>query len=264
MAFKQIDGHYGNWWVNHKDGVPGHDDLDNLEFCTPSQNVKHAYDNNLHEKKLAPVDALNHLTGKTFSFKTITQCCEALALSQQLVHGRLRASNGRRYSDGWRFKRPYDEWLPLDISAGQLPTSKAVMAKDVFSGIAHIFGTFNDAARYTGNLSGSVRKQAEDEVFAPLNGWVYRYVAGFTGWPRYTSQQLAIFKDNPTKPGIGVEVHNFNDNTVEFFTSVERAAAKFNLSPITVRKMSSGGVTWKNSYKFTAIKIEQLHCPTDQ
>jgi hypothetical protein len=40
--------------VNHKDGNKQNNHVENLEWCSASDNMKHSYDSGLHERKLSP------------------------------------------------------------------------------------------------------------------------------------------------------------------------------------------------------------------
>lgn len=72
--------------INHKDGNKLNNDISNLEFCTYSENLKHAYKNDLRKtKKYICVE-----TGKEYSSTVeiekltgigrqhITQCCRGI------------------------------------------------------------------------------------------------------------------------------------------------------------------------------------------
>ncbi|HJU45702.1 MAG TPA: NUMOD4 motif-containing HNH endonuclease [Chitinophagaceae bacterium] len=59
--------------VNHKDGNPQNNRLDNLEIVTHSQNIKHAYDNGLIKRKTKQV--IDRCTGKMFDSSTEAAIC---------------------------------------------------------------------------------------------------------------------------------------------------------------------------------------------
>lgn len=82
VATEFIDNPDGKREVNHINGDKSNNSIDNLEWSTPSENMKHSYDAGLNHSNKIPKNSMPIRiveTGKTFS--TISKCAEALKCS---------------------------------------------------------------------------------------------------------------------------------------------------------------------------------------
>lgn len=72
-------GDPGDLWCNHKNGIKSDNRLENLEYVTPGENTKHAYDTGLHPK----VYGEKHWTRKlTDEQANIIQLASSLVLEE--------------------------------------------------------------------------------------------------------------------------------------------------------------------------------------
>lgn len=263
LTFKHPETPVKRLVVNHKDGVPGHDELDNIVFCTYSENTKHAYDTGLHSNKTVSVVLLNWKTEEAHVCDTLTQASEITGINYQTLSGRLKRHNGNLYSDGWRIRYLKDDWKPLKSRIGESSQMVDVVIRNVFTDETFLFSSISDASNHTGVSGGSIQTHLELEPFHPLHGWNFRKLSSFDDWPEYSDNHLRIFKDRPNRVGDGIEVFDRNENTTLFFTSAQAAGEYFDISPITAIKLARYNDVQKKRYEFRLFKAKEPTRPPD-
>ena len=191
IVFKPVPASDAKYIVNHKDGIPGNDDLDNREWVTYSQNTKHAYDTGLYPNKQKTVLIKQRDTGEIFTFKGTPAASKFLNVSENTLQQRALRSGGRFYDDGYAvIYAGIGKWGDPDI-VRKSPTSRAILARDLRNRIVYIFDNIDAASRLLDILSSSIHV-ALKRPFGKrlLKGYDFKYAGETLNWTEYTEEQI--------------------------------------------------------------------------
>lgn len=109
VALSFIDNIENKKFVNHKDGNKLNNSVDNLEWCTNSDNTQHGYDNGLYKFKTRsyPINVYKKEDHEFIGqYKSIRSMCDELHLNRKTVSSIL---NGTKVTNNYDYVFEYAE-----------------------------------------------------------------------------------------------------------------------------------------------------------
>lgn len=188
LTFKKLPPKFHRKVINHKDGIPGNDWLDNLEWATYSENTKHAYRNGLYPNKVRPVEVFfPDGTIKTYDLRI--EAIEATGLKEANVDNRLRRRNGCVLQDGYGFRYAdsnIDWHCPLKGGFKEIP----FWIKHLKTGQTMRFRNAYEAAEYIGSNVRTVRESVSKKH--PIVGEYQIKREPAKPWNAYTEDEVEL------------------------------------------------------------------------
>lgn len=184
IMFKPCPEDYETLTVNHKNGTPGDDWLDNLEWSTYGQNNQHAYDNGLRPNGTRPVLLRYWRTGKELRFISVAECARLLDKSPPTLEQRLSRNPGTAYSDGLQLK--YDDdtpWIDPTVKVAQVRETNKCVAKCVENGELFLHTSVRALSLMLKLDQNVVAKRLKEDSSVPYKGFLFRIYTEGPLWP---------------------------------------------------------------------------------
>lgn len=242
--------------INHRNGIPGDDDLSNLEWVTRKENNIHAINSGLMPNSVVKLLVKNLLTGEIQKYNSIADCSRALNIGHSKLCVRTYKTFKKRYPDNLAFKiDDNSDWPVMDKHVSSAYGWRSVVAKNVFTGECFIFSSASDAGDNVGVCNESAQWIADTESKRPVNGFIFRYLTDDIVWPEYSLKELEIFRRSPKLAASGVLVKNPQGDEVAFYGNINTAAKECGVSPAEIRRYCNGKKT-KNGNIFSFYKLD--------
>ena len=118
MTFISYPFNFQEMDINHKNTIKGDDRIDNLEWCTRSENMYHAYENDLRNDN-KPVCVRDIHTGEIFIYPSFSLAANNFGVAATTISNRAKTQGNKAYN-GYQFREyPYtDEWPIIEIDEG--------------------------------------------------------------------------------------------------------------------------------------------------
>lgn len=211
--------------VNHIDGVPGNDTLDNLEFCTRAENNKHAKENGLKMQQIS-ITARNVFTGEIITFLSMADCERSLNVHWDTLMRRL--ANPDRFGEvlpcGYQVKYSDNDLEFPEVSDPETAVNASKQAieievlnyqtKEITS-----YPSIKSAAKALGLKDSSISWKLNNKSQTPLKGYAFR-LRPDEDFPTCTDDQV---KKSLDKQNLLVHAHNLLDDSEIIFESVSQA-----------------------------------------
>lgn len=106
VAIKYLENPFNYNYINHKDGNKLNNNVDNLEWCSASENMKHAYNNNLLKLKTKRIIQFTKDMKIIKIWDSINEVERELKINHANIITVCKQNTNRKYAGGyiWRYE----------------------------------------------------------------------------------------------------------------------------------------------------------------
>jgi len=167
LAFKDYETDPSTLVVNHIDGIPGNDYLENLEWSTYSDNLKHALAKNLMPNSVVKIKTFNRITKEIKHYNSIAEASRKLNKTTNLITKRL--NKNVYYSDNILFFT-HDFFIKEEnFKRGFEPIKIKVV--DILTNKKYIFDSIEKASKILNINPTSIRERIKLNSNKPIKNY---------------------------------------------------------------------------------------------
>lgn len=161
-VFLPLKGNFSDFQVNHIDGVPGNDWIENLEWVTPQENRDHSVRMGISTGPKISVEVRDCITGEVKIYPSIKNCSENTGLSKDSIRTRLNHPNGEKqvWPELKQYRRPEERkwYIPRDykLEASVCSSNLPVSVRNLITNEVEHFDSSKEAAHALGVKSSTI------------------------------------------------------------------------------------------------------------
>lgn len=218
LAFTDYPAGVDSLDVNHKNGIPGADNLENLEWMTSSENRIHAIINGLTLVN-KPVIARNLLTGNEVEFFSLNDACKKLKINEKKLSVCLGQVDGTCVHGNFELRYKYPEHAVIG-NLNKCP----ILVRDLRTGVITEYESIVSCAEKTGKTKFAIAGRIETPTSNLHADYLqFKRKTDLTPWYIPTDYEREILETSWSKKILVRDV--ITKKTHEFNT--QREAAKY-------------------------------------
>lgn len=245
--------------VNHINGIPGDDRLDNIEWSSILENNRHAIKNRLTGSNVRKVLSRNVFTGEVKEFSNTRALAKSLNLPDtRQIRYRLIHAPDVLFDDDLQFKYKDDcNWIDVDktVPSIKCKVGSKMAARNVHTGKIVIFDTYDEGSAKTGVDKQTIAIHIRDGQIIPFHGYNFNWCEEGMEWPIHSEINLLAYSKYPSRTPDPIMMTNVKTNEIEFFESRNELAIRLSISKSYATQLTSQCLTYLDTYKLEYYKL---------
>ena len=256
LSWKEYGNKVNILEVNHINGIPGSDDLNNLEWVTRKANCDHAFKNDLHDTNIK-VLVRNVITNEVTEYYSYGDCGRQLGCDPGHIRQRTLTKNQPVFVGNLQFKLKCDTtpWRVIDSSELEFKSRSGIplgiKAYCIETKVETLYRSITHCSAMVKPSRDTICKCLYSKTPSPFKGYLFKWITDITPWPEYSDTEIESFKNYIC--GKQILVKDIKTNEIHQFHNSKLAAKMLNVKVYNIHYSCNSGHILKQRYKLSYI-----------